>query len=95
MAKTWSETLILLYQRLNETELVSLTEKVTVATHLGEVRQTLPRGREEEVAFQPASLPSNQAKVMELEAEESSLLTVILLMIQGTTLKIGTRWKTR
>ena len=87
--------MILLYHRLTETELVSPTGKVTVTTHLGEVRQTPPQGREEEVAFQPASPLSNQAKAVELEAEESSLPTAILLMIQETTLKTETRWKTR
>ena len=47
------------------------------------------------MAFQPASLLSNQAIVAELGAEESSPLTAILLMILETTLKTATRWKTR
>lgn len=85
----------MLHRRLTETVLVSPTEKATFTTHLDEVRQTLPQGREEEVAFQPASLLSNQVIAAGLEAEESSLLTAILLTILETTLMTGTRWKTR
>ena len=94
LAKNKSETLTLLYRRLNETVLVSPNEKATFTTHLDGVRQALPQGREEEVAFQPASLPSIQVIAAGLEVEESSLLTANLLTIPETTLTTGTRSKT-
>ena len=81
--------------RLNETVLISPNEKATFTTRLDGVRQRLLQGREEEVAFQPASLLSNQVIAAGLEAEESSPLTATLLKILETTLKTGTRWKTR